>query len=115
MFNEKPKLIENGTYYFLDNILKQCHVIKMNYYNKIFNVGLFILFVFVLGLFLTYRYKGRLSDEEIEEKNREKELYILSKIKNYQSGRQRIRNEMITGLPEWENEQEYVLRKVVNK
>lgn len=115
MYQEKPKLMESGTYYFLDNVLKQCHITKMKYYNLLFNIGLFIFFVFILSSFLIYRYKGKLSDEEIEEKNKEKQIYILSKIKNYQTGRQRIRNEMITGLPEWENEQEYIMRNNVNK
>jgi hypothetical protein len=115
MFNyEKPKLVENGTQYFLKELLKQCHGVRMNYYNHIYNIGLFIIFIFILFTFLIYRYKGKPTAEELAEKEREKELYILSKIKNYQSAKQRINNDTITGLPEWENEQEYVFRKVVN-
>tara|TARA_Y100000992_G_C21244665_1_gene482628 strand:- start:194 stop:544 length:351 start_codon:yes stop_codon:yes gene_type:complete len=112
--SEKPNLVENGTQYFLKELLKQCHDVKMTYYNHIYNVGLFILFFFILSMFLIYRYKGKLSNEELAEKERERQLYILSKIKNYQSAKQRINNDTITGLPEWENEQEYVFRKVEN-
>ena len=114
MINEKPILIETGTRYFYKELLKQCHEIKMNYYNQIYNLGLFILFLFVLFSFLVYRYKGKLTDEDIAIKERERQLYILSKVKNYQSARQRISNDTITGLPEWENEQEYIFRKVIN-
>ena len=111
---EKPKLIENGAHYFFNEVLKQCHVVKMTYYNQMYNLGLLLLFIFILCTFLIYRYKGKLSDQEIEEKEKDKQIYILSKIKNYQSSRQRIKNEMITGLPEWENEQEYIIRNKAN-
>lgn len=111
---EKPILVENGTHYFLRELLKKCHGIRMNYYNQIYNIGLFILFISIMSLLLIYKYKGKLTDEEIAEKERDKQMYILSKIKNYQSSRQKLSNNMITGLPEWENEQEYVLRKVIN-
>jgi len=115
MFNiEKPSLVENGTQYFLKSLLKQCHSVRMEYYNSMYNVGLLLLFTFILFIFLIYRYKGRPNDEELAEKERERQMYILSKIKNYQSARQRISNETITGLPEWENEQEYIFRKVIN-
>ncbi len=86
----------------------------MTYYNQIYNIGLLILFICVVSLLLIYKYKGKLTDQEIADKEREKQLYILSKIKNYQSSRQKLSNTMITGLPEWENEQEYILRKVIN-
>jgi len=50
------------------------------------------------------KYKGKLSVEEIKEKEIEKKKYILSKIKNYQDSRKREEQELITGLPHWENE-----------
>ena len=37
-------------------------------------------------------------------------LIIRERIKY----KEKLSNNMITGLPEWENEQEYVLRKVIN-
>ena len=110
----KPILIENGTQYFLRELLKNCHSIRMNYYNQIYNIGLFIFFFFILATFLIFSYKGKLTQEQIDEKERERQLYILSKVKNYQDARQKISNNNITGLHEWENEQEYIFRKVVN-
>jgi hypothetical protein len=99
---EKPKLIEPGVKYFLNQTLKQCHIIKDNFHNFMFNTGLFLLFLLILGGILIYKYKGRLTHHEKEMKNREKQQYILSKIKMVQESKRRAHQELITGLPEWE-------------
>lgn len=100
----KPKLIEPGVRYFLNGTLKQCHKFKENYENLIVNIGLFLLFIIILGIILLLKYKGKLSPAEIKEKELEKKKYILSKIKNYQEHKKREEQELITGLPHWENE-----------
>jgi len=100
----KPSLTEPGVRYFLNQTLKQCHNIKNNFHNTIFNVGLFIGFLIILGLILLYKYKGKLSPGEIERKNKEKQQYILSKVKNFQEAKRKAHQELITGLPQWENE-----------
>ena len=53
---------------------------------------------------MLYQYKGKLTQQEITEKELEKKKYILSKIKNYQDAKVRAQQELITGLPHWENE-----------
>jgi hypothetical protein len=105
-FNEysKPNLTEPGVRYFLNHALKQCHIIKNTFHNTIINAGLFIGFLIILGLILLYKYKGRLSPVEIERKNKEKQQYILSKIQNFQEAKRKAHQELITGLPQWENE-----------
>jgi hypothetical protein len=100
----KPKLIEPGVRYFLNETLKQCHIFKENYKNLIVNIGLLICFIIILAIVLMIKYKGKLTPEEIKEKELEKKKYILSKIKNYQDARKREEQELITGLPHWENE-----------
>ena len=42
--------------------------------------------------------------EEIREKEEEKKRYILSKIRNFQDAKLKAQQELITGLPHWENE-----------
>ena len=84
--------------------MKQCGVIKNNVYNYIFNISLFILFLFILGGLLLYKYKGKLTPAQIYEKNKQKQQYILSKIKNYETAKKIQREELITGLPSWQNE-----------
>jgi hypothetical protein len=100
----KPHLTEPGVKYFLNQTLKQCHIIKNNFHNTVFNIGLLIAFLLVLGLILLYKYKGRLTDVEKEKKNKEKQQYILSKIKNLQEAKRKAHQELITGLPNWEND-----------
>ena len=107
----KPILIEPGTKYFLNQSLKQTHEYKIHFYNKMFNLGLFALFIFILGAILLYKYKGRLTPLEKEQKNREKQQYILSKIKKFQDAKRIAHQELITGLPEWENEYDAMHKK----
>ena len=100
----KPMLTEPGVKFFLNETLKQCHKFKEKYNNMLFNIGLFIGFLIVLGILLLYKYKGKLTPQEIEEKELEKKRYILSKIRNFQDAKIRSQQELITGLPHWENE-----------
>ena len=105
-FNDfsKPVLTEPGVKYFLGQTLKQCHIIKDKYYNLLFNVSLFLFFIFILLIILFWKYKGRLTPLEREKKNKEKQQYILSKIKNLQEAKKIAHQELITGLPSWDNE-----------
>jgi hypothetical protein len=100
----KPMLTEPGTKYFIGETLKQCHQFKEKHYNMLFNIGFFVLFVMALGIFLIFKYKGKLTPEEMEEREMIKKQYILSKIKNFQDARLRAQQQLITGLPHWENE-----------
>ncbi len=100
----KPVLIEPGVKYFLNETLKQCHMIRIKYYNFVFNIGLAIVFFVILGILLFYKYKGKLTPEEKEYKEQEKQQYILSKIKNFQIAKLHAEQALITGLPHWEDE-----------
>ena len=100
----KPTLTEPGVKYFLNQALKQSHIIREQFHNTIFNIGMLLLFLIILGGILVYKYKGKLSPVEIAQKNKEKQQYILEKIKTFQIAKQRAHQELITGLPHWENE-----------
>jgi hypothetical protein len=100
----KPLLTEPGVKYFLNHALKQSHIIRENFHNMVFNIGMLIFFLLILGGILIYKYKGRLTTVEIAQKNKEKHQYILERIKNFQIAKQRAHQELITGLPHWENE-----------
>lgn len=101
-----PLLIEPGVKYFLGETLRQCHKVRESYNNQLFNIMLFMFFIFVLASLLIYKYKGKLTPEELEHNDSEKKQYILSKIKNYQQDKVKEQQELITGLPHWENEYE---------
>jgi hypothetical protein len=100
----KPMLTEPGVKYFLNETLKQCHQFKEKHNNMIFNIGLLIGFFIILGILLLYKYKGKLTPEEVEQKELDKKRYILSKIRNYQDAKIKAQQELITGLPHWESE-----------
>jgi Na+-transporting NADH:ubiquinone oxidoreductase subunit NqrC len=98
-FTIKPSLVEPGVKYFLKETLKQCREFKDQFHNIVFNVGIFLCFLLLLGGILIYKYKGKLTPHEQEQKNREKQQYILSKIKNLQQAKRIAHQELITGLP----------------
>jgi hypothetical protein len=98
----KPQLTEPGVKYFLHNTLKQCHIIREKFHNLVFNVGMLIAFFIVLALILLYKYKGKLTPIELQQKNKQKQQYILSKIQNFQQAKRIAHQELITGLPNWD-------------
>ena len=104
MEQNRPLLTEPGVKYFLGQTLKQCHNIRMNYYNLIFNIGLFLGFCIILGTILLYKYKGKMTPIEKQKKDREKQQYILERIKQFQESKKQLHQELITGLPSWESE-----------
>ena len=67
----------------------------------------------ILGAILLYKYRGRLSTEEMHQKDRDKKQYILSKIKNFQDAKRIAHQELITSLPNWDNEYELISRKII--
>jgi hypothetical protein len=107
----KPALTEPGVKYFLHQTLKQCHAVRDNFHNTVFNIGLFIAFLLILGLVLLYKYKGKLTPAEIKKKNQEKQQYILSKVQKFQQAKRIAHQEIITGLPEWESEYDVIHSK----
>lgn len=103
-YDSRPTLTEPGVKYFLNQALKQSHIIREKFHNTIFNIGMLILFLIILGGILIYKYKGRLSPSEAIRKDREKKQYILERIQNFQIAKQKAHQQLITGLPQWENE-----------
>jgi large-conductance mechanosensitive channel len=98
----KPYLTEPGVKSYLNYALKHSHTIRINYYNTIYNIILFVGFTFILGIILYVKYKGKPTEEEKQQKEREKKQYILEKIKNFQvAKREDDKDTLITGLPHW--------------
>ena len=57
--NIHPRLIEPGVKYFLNSSLEQCHTFKNKYNNLLYNLGLFIAFIGIVGLTLYFKYKHK--------------------------------------------------------
>ena len=71
---------------------------------------MFLLFIIILGSILIYKYKGNISYQEKYQKNLKDKHYIMSKLVYYNKqnleNNQRIRNNMITNLPDYGNHPE---------
>ena len=94
-----PRLIEPGVKSFLSSTLKDCRRLKDNYETIIFNISMCCMFIVVVGGFLLYHYRGKLTPAEIEIKNRKKQEYIVSKLQ--QMAHLRKNQGLITELPRW--------------
>ena len=91
--------------YYIRNTLKKCREYKEINVNIFFNIGMALLFVFIIGVFLYSKYKGRLTPYEIAERNKTKHEYIISKVIMFQHHKhnEKIENgTMITNLPLYE-------------
>ncbi len=77
-----------------------------------FNVSILCIFLLFLAGILIYKYKGRITPAEKESKDKEKQQYILSKIKMFQETKKRAHQELITGLPSWDSEFDAIHTKI---
>ena len=103
-------MVDNGVKYFFKGILKECHNYKQKNYNNFYNIGMFLIFIGILGVTLVVRYKGNKSNQEMYEKGVKDKNYIMSKLVYYNgqnvNNQQKIRNNMITNLPDYSNHPE---------
>jgi hypothetical protein len=97
---EAPRLIETGAVYYMSNVLNSCHSNRVNIYLYALNIGVFVLFVFVVCLILYNCHKSKLSPEQAYQKQLKEQEYILSKIRFYKDHQASIASRAsITGLP----------------
>lgn len=104
--NIRPRLIEPGVKYFINSTLEQCHIIKHKYYNLLYNLGLFIGFVLIISIFLYYKYTIKNNIKLQEDKKRVEQYYILDKLRTMQDYRKNQTNNLLTDLPNWQNNPE---------
>jgi hypothetical protein len=78
-----PKLIENSAKNYLFQTLKQCHNNRTTIYYYVFNIGIFIIFITIVGITLYYCSKNKISDLEKRKKMLRDQEYILTKIRFY--------------------------------
>jgi preprotein translocase subunit SecG len=109
----KPNLIEPEAKHFFKTTLKKCITIKNTYYNLLTNITLFCFFLFILLILLWSQYKGKLTLLEKKEKDNQKFKYIINKIQKYKTDKLKAQQDLITGLPRWENEYDILNKKIV--
>ena len=101
---EQPVLIEPGIKYYLSQSLKNCRNLKNYYYNIIFNVSVFVVFILIIMVILNYKYKGATNNYEKKEKEEKKKRYILEQIKKMQQLQKNNSMDLITNLPLYKKE-----------
>jgi hypothetical protein len=101
-----PRLTEPGVKYFISSTLKECRKFKDRHISILFNIGMIMVFIIIVGGFLFYKYKGKLTAEEIQYNNRIKHEYIISKLQQLTIHKHKQNETLITNLPTWENHPE---------
>ena len=98
---ENPKLIETGTHMYLKDVLKNCHMTRVNVYYYVLNFGVFFLFVGAAALILYYCNQQKMSDYEKKQKMIRDQQYIMSKIRFYQENAEQRKEKLssISQLP----------------
>ena len=104
-----PSLIEPGMKSFISHTLKKCNTYKDKHLTIIYNIGYFILFAIILGIILKFKYKGEMSEYEKREKEKKKQEYIVSKLQQISSMNRKVGGNMITDLPNWNNNPEVAI------
>lgn len=105
-----PKLVDNGVKLFFKEVLKGCNKYKQANYNTFYNILMFAAFCLILAILLYSRYKGPHNYKSYYEKTLKDKEYIMSKLVYYNQQnidhQQKIRNNMITNLPDYSNHPE---------
>lgn len=101
-YDNIPNLIESNVKYFINNALQNSNTIKNKYYNNIFNIICFFIFIVLLTLILFFMYKGNKNTKDINIKRRKDKEQIINKLLRFKQQsikQQNIANNLITDLP----------------
>jgi hypothetical protein len=77
-------LVEPGIRNYFQSSFEECKQYKLNYYTKVLNIGLFILFVGIVSAVLYFKKKEKLTPAQKNKKNEEDRMYIINKIRSLQ-------------------------------
>lgn len=108
-----PSLVEPGVKYFLGNTLKQCGENKNKYYNQLFNICCFLVFILGISTFLYVKYTTHNDTEKKREKKQREEEYMLNLVHKIQTEKRIKTGSKITDLPEFESEYEITMKKFI--
>lgn len=95
----KPSLTEFSTKYYIRHSLQQVRRLKDKYITIAVNISLFLLFIGLIGGLLYYKYKGKLTPEQKQVKDREKKMFLFQKLHQISYEKQKESQELITNLP----------------
>lgn len=105
-----PHLTEFETKTFYRQILTNMREQRIHYQSIFINTFLFIIFITIIGIWLWWKRKNRLSEEEKQRQRSELQNYISQKINTPKDTQSRetyvspYSSNSITNLPSYENE-----------
>jgi hypothetical protein len=76
-------LTEPGIKQYFQDSFEKCKEYKLNYYTTVVNIGLFIVFILILGGVLYMKKKDKLTPQQKKKKEEEDRQYIIQKIKSF--------------------------------
>lgn len=77
-------LIEPSVKNYLFNTLQKCHSNRVNIYFYALNIGVLLIFAFVVGFTLYYCYTQKPNEYEKQQKLIKDQEYVMTKIRYYQ-------------------------------
>ena len=95
----KPTLTDLTTKYYIRSSLKEVRQFKDKYITLGVNILLFVIFIFLLSALLYYKYKGKLTFEEKQIKEKQKKLYVFQKLHQISYEKHKEQQNLITDLP----------------
>ena len=95
---QNANLIDGNAKNYLFNTLKQCHVNRVSTYYYVLNLGIFVLFLVIVGLVLYNCNKNKITDEEKRDMMERDQDMILSKIRYHQDERKKMRETQMSSL-----------------
>ncbi len=98
---KQKTLCESGVTRLLAGALADCRSQRERRSELIFNATACLIFFGAVGCFLYYRYKGRLSPEQVEVKRREDYAHIVDRLQSIEAEREKGKG-LITKLPMWD-------------
>ena len=97
----RAALCEPGMTRLLRGALVDCKSKQLRHNTVVYNASLAILLAAVVGTFLYYSYKGRMSPEQASIKRRQDYEHIVGRLGQLQSAREKGKG-LITKLPLWD-------------
>lgn len=105
-----PRLIDPNTRNFLGDALWKSYVYRTRWTTFAVNFLLATAVFAAVAYYVAYKYKTRPTYEELERRELEKKQRILATIGQFQMERMKQSQDTITGLPNWKNEYESIIR-----
>lgn len=94
------KLTEPGMEYFTSKLLQKCKIWKYNYYNRIFNISIFMVFCITLvGMLYYCKYSKTKKEKNRLKDSQQKKQHTIDTLKVLQKLNQKVHSERISNLP----------------